>query len=286
MDKLPIIKEKYIEFINEVVTNKKVFHAYLIEITDYETDFKYILDFVKMIVSNVEYEKIDNSNIVNKKIYENNYSDLVIIEPEGNWIKKQQLLDLKSEFNNKSLYGNKRIYIIKNAEKLNGSSANTILKFLEEPEEGIIAILVTNNRYSVLDTILSRCQVLSIKNEEHIIEFDNNIDNFIKYLAEPKELFKNYSNILENIFIDKNNTISVLDNIKYLIINYFEYLSSGKKQLEEKYIKELKKIRKERLLLYLSIFEEEIPKLDYNVNFKLWMDSFFSKLINGSDISG
>ena len=113
MDKLPIIKEKYIEFINEVVTNKKVFHAYLIEITDYETDFKYILDFVKMIVSNVEYEKIDNSNIVNKKIYENNYSDLVIIEPEGNWIKKQQLLDLKSEFNNKSLYGNKRIYIIK-----------------------------------------------------------------------------------------------------------------------------------------------------------------------------
>ena len=39
-------------------------------------------------------------------------------------------------------------YIIKNAERLNPSSANTILKFLEEPEDNIIAILLTNNRYN------------------------------------------------------------------------------------------------------------------------------------------
>ena len=52
------------------------------------------------------------------------------------------------------------LFIIYNAEKLNTSSANTILKFLEEPEENIIAVLTTDNRYQVLDTILSRCQNL------------------------------------------------------------------------------------------------------------------------------
>ena len=56
--------------------------------------------------------------------------------------------------------------IIKETEKLNASSANTILKFLEEPEDGIIAILLTDNRYHVLDTILSRCQILSLKENE------------------------------------------------------------------------------------------------------------------------
>ena len=53
----------------------------------------------------------------------------------------------------------------KEADKLNMSSANTILKFLEEPEDDIVAILVANNRYAVIETILSRCQVLSLKNK-------------------------------------------------------------------------------------------------------------------------
>ncbi len=47
---------------------------------------------------------------------------------------------------------------------MNLSAANSILKFLEEPEEGIIAILITNNRYELLDTIRSRCQIITLNN--------------------------------------------------------------------------------------------------------------------------
>ena len=35
------------------------------------------------------------------------------------------------------------------------------------------------------------------------------------------------------------------------------------------------------MLNYLSIIEEELPKLDFNVNYKLWIDSLFSKFILG-----
>ena len=41
-------------------------------------------------------------------------------------------MSLQKEYHNTSLLGNKRIYIIMHAECLNASSANTILKFIEE----------------------------------------------------------------------------------------------------------------------------------------------------------
>ena len=73
---------------------------------------------------------------------------------------------------------NKLIYIIDPAEKLNPASANTILKFLEEPPEGIVAILITENKYNVLETIVSRCQCLSLVNDLEI-EITEEINEFV-----------------------------------------------------------------------------------------------------------
>ena len=56
-----------------------------------------------------------------------------IIKTEAQSIKKEEILQLKEKFKTKSVYNSKRIYIIEEAEKLNSSSANTLLKFLEEP---------------------------------------------------------------------------------------------------------------------------------------------------------
>ena len=92
-----------------------------------------------------------------------NFPEIEIIQPDGLWIKKEQLQNLQKEFNTKALIGNKRVYIITQAEKLNKAAANSILKFLEEPEGNIIAILMTENIYSVLSTIRSRCQILRLK---------------------------------------------------------------------------------------------------------------------------
>ena len=37
----------------------------------------------------------------------------------------------------------------------------------------------------------------------------------------------------------------------------------------------------DELIHIISIIEEYIPKLVFNVNYKLWLDSLFSKLIGG-----
>lgn len=48
-------------------------------------------------------------------------------------------------------------------------AANSLLKFLEEPEEDIIAILSCKNTSVVLPTIISRCQQIKLvgKKEEN-----------------------------------------------------------------------------------------------------------------------
>ena len=45
-------------------------------------------------------------------------------------------------------------------ERMNASSANKLLKILEEPQPGIYFFLVTENPQAVLPTLISRCQLL------------------------------------------------------------------------------------------------------------------------------
>jgi DNA polymerase-3 subunit delta' len=98
----------------------------------------------------------------------------------------------------KSVESNKKIYIINNAETLNVQASNSILKFLEEPEDNIIAILITNNIYQLLSTIVSRCQIISLSKtstnkiinlnltEEEIANNIEIINNFVKCLEKEK----------------------------------------------------------------------------------------------------
>lgn len=55
-----------------------------------------------------------------------------------------------------------RVIFINPIERLNKNAANSLLKSLEEPADNTIIIILANNLSSVLPTITSRCQVLSL----------------------------------------------------------------------------------------------------------------------------
>ena len=122
---------------------------------------------------------------------------------------------MQEEFKFKNLYGKYLIYIIKQANLLNKASANTILKFLEEPHENIIAILITDNVYNCIDTIVSRCQILSLKNNntkikeelyqkyndlDNIEEFKKNINNFAVFFLVDLENYKEQVIAYQNLY--------------------------------------------------------------------------------------
>lgn len=195
--------DKYIEKQNIVyktltnaVSKNTYSHAYLFETNDNEDAFDIALSFAKTLLCPNNYT--NNNKCVDctqcQKIDRNIFSDIQIINPDGMWIKKEQLDSLQKEFSKKSIESNKKIYIINNAELLNVQASNSILKFLEEPEENIIAILITKNIYQLLPTIVSRCQIISLKknnNQEKIIDEEikeklEYINNFVKYLEKEK----------------------------------------------------------------------------------------------------
>ena len=282
MEELSIVKKNYINYINKIITNNHVSHAYLFEIDNYDNDYVYIINFIKMILCNIKYDEIDNSNnSIISLINNNNYPDIKIIEPGGSYIKKTQLLELQKDYSNKSLLDGKRIYIIKNAEKLNSSSANTMLKFLEEPEDNIIAFLITDNRYHVLDTIISRCQVINLKeNNVNFIENDDIIE-LLDCIIKPENFFIKYNYFMNNIFESKDILKEKFLIIENILISYLNFKYLQESDYDSKIISILKGCSTEKILNILSILEEEIVKLEYNVNLKLWIDSLFSKFIIG-----
>lgn len=63
----------------------------------------------------------------------------------------------------KSFFGGNRVCIIWGLEKLHNTASNKFLKLLEEPPEKTYFLLVAQEKTSLLPTILSRCQIISIK---------------------------------------------------------------------------------------------------------------------------
>lgn len=92
--------------------------------------------------------------------------DVLIVNPQKDKITKEQIIDIQMELANKSQINDNRVYIITEANKMNDYAANSLLKFLEEPQENVYAFLITNNIDNVLPTIKSRCQIIYVDNVE------------------------------------------------------------------------------------------------------------------------
>ena len=72
-------------------------------------------------------------------------------------------LHLKDEFTKSAVEGNKKLFVIHDAEKMTNNAANSLLKFIEEPGPGIYILMLTTNKSAVLPTIRSRTQVIELR---------------------------------------------------------------------------------------------------------------------------
>jgi DNA polymerase III subunit delta' len=95
-----------------------------------------------------------------RKIASGQHPDLHILEPDGAFIKIDQVRELQKELSYRPFEAPKKACIIDGADKFNASSGNALLKTLEEPPGEALMILIAQERSAVLQTILSRCQAL------------------------------------------------------------------------------------------------------------------------------
>lgn len=286
-------KESQEEFVTaisaSVCKNNKISHAYLIDTNGFAEANDLVLSFAKFLLCknhNLDQKKCELCNLCS--LIDNGVDEhILFVRPDGLWIKKEQLLNIKNKLSKKSLDGMSQIYIIEEAEKLNKAASNSLLKFLEEPEEGIIAILVTNNRYKLLPTILSRCQIYSLKTTQiyndptkyqYLVDFIMNLERdeyqticYIQNLWHNKyknkdEYIENF-NRLESFFLDVIHC-KVGEETKFPDFKQeIDYIIS--KNTESNLVKKLSKI--------LECKEQII----YNVNLSLLMDKFIIEYVGG-----
>lgn len=203
----------------------KLSHAYLINSNNFDGCYDFALSFIKTILCNEKYTNRDMCNSCNMcdRIDNGSYMELKIIEPINGIIKKEQLLELQEEFSNFSIEGKYKIYLIKDCDKMNKHAANSLLKFLEEPVENVVAILITNNYSNVMNTIVSRCQLINLLNEK---EFNNDttLKNVLSYLKKNENVFDDESVEKYSLLID-----DVLEFINYVEENSVDTLIYIKK---------------------------------------------------------
>ena len=78
-----------------------------------------------------------------QRLIHGNYADLIYIDGLKNSIKKSDILTIQEHFSKTNLekYG-KKVYILDGVENATPVAMNTLLKFLEEPEGDVLAILI------------------------------------------------------------------------------------------------------------------------------------------------
>lgn len=106
------------------------------------------------------------------KVNTSNHADVILLEPEGEMIKIDQIRDMQKRLRFRPMEGGRRACIIDCADRLNEAAANALLKTLEEPPQETHFFVITARPHRLLPTILSRCQWIKFKplSTGHIVQ--------------------------------------------------------------------------------------------------------------------
>lgn len=96
------------------------------------------------------------------------HPDMNWLSPEkvGTSIKIEQIRELQHSVFLGTQRAPHRVIVIEQTERLNASSANALLKILEEPPPSVIFLLIAEQMSTVLPTVISRCHVLRFSSHE------------------------------------------------------------------------------------------------------------------------
>jgi DNA polymerase-3 subunit delta' len=92
------------------------------------------------------------------------HPDLFVFAPEKD--ASQLTVNVVREIK-KSIYlmpneGAKKVYIIRDGQKMNVQAQNALLKFFEEPPESAVLFVLTDKREALLPTVISRGQIITL----------------------------------------------------------------------------------------------------------------------------
>lgn len=261
----------------EIINNINCFsHAYILNTNNLQTTLKYAKIFAKNIILEQINDEIEKEDI-SYKIEHDIFDDLYIVNPDTLGINNDEIEKLLKYMETKSIRNNgRRVYIINGIERITRDISNKILKFLEEPEEGIYALLITGGIDKVLPTIISRAQVINLSFDEEE-EKDDDIkraQDFLNTIFTKKEKAIAYTNeILRDIITNREEIYRLFEIIENILSNAINKNVINQKQ--EKYENEnLNKIDIKKLINILDVTNRLKQLIKKNININLLLDRY------------
>lgn len=99
-----------------------------------------------------------------RRVAHRTHSDVHMLEPSGvSGYRVEQVRELIDDTMRAPVRAACKVYVIDRADTLRDSSANALLKTIEEPPSGVVFILIAPSAEAVLPTIVSRCQVVPFR---------------------------------------------------------------------------------------------------------------------------
>ncbi|MEK7453066.1 MAG: DNA polymerase III subunit delta' C-terminal domain-containing protein [Patescibacteria group bacterium] len=215
-----------IKNLKKIIDSGQLGHAYLFYGASSEELLDFSLAFTKMLLGENINQGLDFL-LLDKKDDKD-----IVIEKVRELIRFLALSSANSKY---------KVAIIKDAGSMNKSSANALLKVLEEPTQDKIIILTAVNIFTILPTILSRVQKIRLfTNSEKYCTMSDKEMRLFSLLA--KSSITERLNVVEKI-VKKDDIITLLESFSlffhdmlYLKYNLSE-LALNKAHLEE--IKEI-----------------------------------------------
>ena len=270
---------------NEELLSKinKFSHAYLINSNNLDASFSFAKDLSKKIIISTNDKLLYKNEEISNLIDENSFDDFFVLNPDNLNIKVDELNELLDYFETKSLRNNgNRVYVIYGIERLRPVFANKLLKFIEEPQDNIFGIILTQNMDGVLPTIISRCQTINLKYDVNIdldkisdmkkfLEFF--IHNKVDTIAYTNDFFLKYEGNRKE-FIDCFSAIETI--ISNQINKYY-----GNSFNEEYLVSSLDEININKLIKMLNITSKLKGLVNNNINLNLLIDRYIIEMERG-----
>ena len=274
--------DKVKQFLNKAINENHILHSYLFSGIEGIGKKLFAIEFAKKILCIEQNDEQENC-LSCLKFKSSNHPDFMILEPENNVIKIEQIRNMQEKISEKPIVSNKKVYIIVDSDCMTKEAQNCLLKTLEEPPEYATIILTTANESKLLNTIKSRCikvkfnglleneinQYLKqneiVVNEENYIKISQGSIGKLLDIKEDEDVYNQVNIVLENI--DKNTLIDIL--------NKAEILYSQKDKIQEIldyiniYLYNTKDIRKINCIEYV---EDTKRRLISNGNYDMCID--------------
>lgn len=275
--------------LKKIIQTQNIGHAYMFVGPDGIGKFKIACEFAKAILCENPTDMYCGQCEC-CEIFENS-PDFISISDVEDVIKVGDIRDLSENIILKPVKSNRRVFIINNADKMNESAQNALLKILEEPPAYATIILVLSNKEKLLRTIQSRCievhflplTMQEMKQYYQGKEVNEELFQYARGSIGKLEKIKD-SNYIENVIelekalsyqdlLEMNRALTKIKENKVIKENIQDILDLLIVKLNSELAQNYKK-----KIAQIEIIEECRRKLKRNANFDITLDCMMVKL--------